>query len=93
MTRPDAGSQQWPWRRLEDATDQTAAPWDGEPVLIVTNHSFGSRVHRVKWTDEVHGNDIFGWAVEDRKFGPYPLRGYTLVTHWMPLPTPPETPR
>lgn len=77
------------WLDITKATDQAAAPWDGEPVLIVTNHRFGSCVHRAIWTDTIHGAGIFGWAVEDRKFGPYPLRGYTLVTHWMPLPEPP----
>lgn len=77
------------WRPIAEAIDQEAAPWDGVPVLIVTNHNWGgpaNRVHRAFWTDEIHGNGIFGWAVEDCKFGPYPLRGYTQVTHWMPLP-------
>lgn len=80
------------WRNLNDATDQKAAPWDGKPVLICTNHSWGGRVHRAYWTDAVHGTGIFGWAVTDCKFGPYALRGYTLVTHWMPLPEPPALP-
>jgi hypothetical protein len=78
------------WRPIVGAMDQAAAPWDGKPVLIATNHQYGSRVHRAIWTDSVHGSGIFGWAIEDLKFGPYPLRGYTIVTHWMPLPAPPE---
>ena len=81
------------WQPIEMATDQTKAPWDGVPVLIFTNHNWGgetNRVHRAFWTDEIHGSGIFGWAVEDCKHGPYPLRGYTLVTHWMPLPNPPK---
>lgn len=81
------------WRSVATAIDQNAAPWDGVPVLIVTNHNWGgpaNRVHRAFWTDEIHGNGIFGWAVHDNKFGPYPLRGYTQVTHWMPLPNAPE---
>ena len=82
------------WQPIETAHDQKAAPWDGRPVLVFTNHSHGrSRIHRVVWTDAIHGHGIFGWAVEDCKFGPYPLRGHTLVSHWMPLPAPPkETP-
>lgn len=81
------------WQDISTATDQSAAPWDGVPVLIATNHNWGgdaNRVHRAKWTDAVHGSGIFGWAVDDCKFGPHALRGYTLVTHWMPLPSPPE---
>lgn len=80
------------WQPIETATDQKAAPWDGVPVLIYTNHNWGgetNRIHRARWTDAVHGSNIFGWAIDDCKFGPYPLRGYTLVTHWMPLPPPP----
>jgi uncharacterized protein DUF551 len=77
------------WRPIAEATDQSAAPWNGESVLIVTNHTWTGRVHKARWTDAVHGDKIFGWAVDDCKFGPYALRGYTLVTHWMPLPEPP----
>lgn len=83
------------WRPLQAEADQSGAPWDGVPVLICTNHNWGgesSRIHRAKWTDQVHGNGIFGWAVEDMKFGPYALRGYTAVTHWMPLPAAPASP-
>lgn len=69
---------------------ETGAPFDGEPVLILTNNACFGRVHRVRWTDDVHGEGIFGWAVDDCKFGPYALRGYTIVTHWMRLPAPPE---
>jgi len=80
------------WQPIETATDQDAFPWDGAPVIIATNHRFGrGRVHRAFWTDEIHGHGIFGWAVEDCKFGPYPLRGYTVVSHYMRPPDPPET--
>lgn len=79
------------WQPLPDASDATHAPFDGHPVLIAINAAaWGNRVHRCVWTDEVHGPGIFGWAVEDRKFGPYPLRGYTTVIAWMPLPEAPE---
>lgn len=76
------------WRDLPADAPPGTAPFDGKPVLICTNHQFGDRVHRVVWTDAVHGHSIFGWAVEDGKFGPYPLRGYTVVVGWMPLPEP-----
>ena len=77
------------WQPIDPSADQTCAPWDGKPVLIVTNHSLGgdeNRIHRAIWTDAVHGHGIFGWAVDDCKHGPYSLRGYTVVSHWMPLP-------
>lgn len=80
------------WQDIATATEQTSAPWDGVPVLVVTNHNWGgdsNRVHRARWTDEIHGTGIFGWVVDDCKHGPYPLRGYTLVRHWQPLPAPP----
>ena len=73
------------WQPIETAKDQSVLPWNGESVLICTNHNWGDRVHKAKWTDEIHGEGIFGWAVDDCKHGPYPLRGYTQVTHWMPL--------
>ena len=79
------------WQDISTATDQMGAPWDGKPVLIHTNRtgSDADRTHRARWTDDVHGSGIFGWAVEDMKFGPYALRGHTLVTHWQPLPAAP----
>jgi len=76
------------WQPIETATDQSAPPWNGEPVLIYTNGR-GNPIHRAMWTDAIHGNACFGWAIEDCKHGPYALRGYTLVTHWMPLPAAP----
>ena len=78
------------WRPLTSDLSEGVPPFDGEPVLIATNHRGKSRVHRAIWTNKIHGGDIFGWAVEDCKFGPYALRGYTVVTHWMPLPEPPR---
>ena len=67
-------------------SDKSKPPWDGEPVLILTDHRHGSRIHRCIWTDAVWGDGIYGWAVEDMKHGPYALRGFMNVTHWMPLP-------
>ena len=78
------------WQPIETAKDQSVLPWNGESVLICTNHNWGDRVHKARWTDEIHGEGIFSWAVDDCKHGPYPLRGYTQVTHWMPLPAAPE---
>lgn len=80
------------WRDIRTATNETAAPWDGRPVLIVTNHIWGgddNRVHRARWSDHAH-TGIFGWVVDDCKFGPYALRGYTVISHWQPLPKPPK---
>lgn len=33
------------------------------------------------------------WCVDDAKFDPHPVRGYSkpYPTHWMPLPAPPES--
>ncbi len=81
------------WRSMADATDETnytAAPWDGRPVLIYTDHAWSSRIHVAVWTDVIHATGIYGWAVDDCKFGPYALRGFRRVTHWMPLPEPPK---
>lgn len=78
------------WRPLPDDAAEGTAPFDGRPVLIRTNHTWTNQVHRAIWTDAIHGKGIFGWAIEDCKFGPYPLRGYTVVTEWMPLPLPPS---
>ena len=77
------------WIPLPLELDTTKPPFDGNPVLILTNHTWCNRVHRCIWTDAIHGEGIYGWAVEDCKFGPYPLRGYVGVTHWQPLPSPP----
>lgn len=77
------------WIKVTEGPDEKQAPWNGEPVLICTDHRYGSRVHCAVWDDAGHPG-IHGWCVEDRKFGPYPLRGYMNVTHWMPLPAPPE---
>jgi hypothetical protein len=77
------------WIKITEGPDEQA-PWDGKPVLICTDHRYGSRIHRAIWTDRVHGVGISGWAIEDCKFGPYPLRGYCNVSHWMPLPELPD---
>ena len=78
------------WQPIDENSNQNDPPFDGKPVLIATNHNWCGRVHRAVWTSAIHGGEIFGWAVEDCKFGPYALRGYTVVTHWMPLPEPPD---
>jgi len=54
------------WQPIALATDQSQAPWDGKPVLILTNHTWMNPVHRAIWTDTIHGGGIFGWAVEGR---------------------------
>ncbi len=89
LARAVAAEKRIEWQPIETATDQDAPPWDGQHVLIATNHRWTHRVHCARWTDCVHGDGIFGWAVDDCKHGPYALRGYTQVTHWMPLPPSP----
>ncbi len=89
LARAVAAEKRSEWQPIETATDQDAQPWDGRHVLIATNHRWTHRVHCARWTDCVHGDGIFGWAVDDCKHGPYALRGYTQVTHWMPLPPSP----
>jgi hypothetical protein len=66
------------WQPME------TAPRDGTPVLV----DFGrAGVHRVLWGSGPN-HDFEIWSVDDRKHGPYPLRGYieTDVKGWMPLP-------
>lgn len=70
------------WRPIE------SAPKDGTPILVTTDHRYGSRVHRVFWDTETHGPDIGTWSVQDCKFGRYPLRGYSNLLGWQPLPEP-----
>lgn len=61
-------------------------------VLILTDHRppYG-QVHVARFTDSVHGGGIYGWAVDDCKFGPYALRGYSNLLGWQPLPPPPQS--
>lgn len=66
---------------MPDTPVEGVAPFDGVPVLICTDHSI-EPVHRVFWDD--------GWKVNDHKHGPFALRGYMKVSHWMPLPPPPK---
>lgn len=66
------------WRPIE------SAPRDGTPILI----DFGRvGVHMVSWTKPANCNWEI-WCVDDRKFGPYPLRGYieTDLKAWQPMP-------
>jgi len=68
------------WRPIE------TAPRDGTEILV----DFGRcGIHSVAWCEAASGITI--WCVDDRKFGPYALRGYveTDVKGWMPLPAPP----
>jgi len=71
---------------------ERAAPFDGKPVLIATDHRNGSRVHQAAYVDP-HDDGWFSWCVDDDKHGPFPLRGYNAITHWRPLPDPPEVPQ
>lgn len=71
------------WRPIE------TAPKDGTRILV----SFGSiGVHLVAWT-QGSNTSWQSWCVDDRKFGPYPLRGWidghsSAPTAWMPVPDP-----
>jgi len=61
------------------------APKDGE--ILVYFRSIGWK--SVEWI----GDDTGGsWCVDDRKHGPFPVRGYPPfgATHWLPLPEAPE---
>ena len=78
------------WRPITDDPIKGVAPWDGKPVLIFTDVKWCDARAMARWSDDFHGDGIFGWLVDDNKHGPYPLRGYLNVTHWMPLPPPPD---
>lgn len=75
------------WKPIE------TAPRDGTEVLIY----FGPRVgvKSASWTSP-YADDRDGkwasWCVDDGKFGPHPVRGYSepYPTCWHPLPAPPE---
>jgi hypothetical protein len=63
------------WQPME------TAPRDGIPILV----NFGRcGVHLVSW-EPSERTRYARWCVDDRKFGPYPLRGYldTDVKGWM----------
>jgi len=63
---------------------------DGTVILV----SFGTiGIWAVAWTEPAYA-DYLIWCVDDRKHGPYALRGYcdegpTAPTHWQLLPPPP----
>lgn len=65
------------WQSME------SAPRDGTRILVAFR-SHG--VVSVAWQEAVSGIEI--WCVDDFKFGPYAVRGYTEtgVLGWMPLP-------
>lgn len=67
------------WKRIE------TAPKDGTRILV----DFGrAGIHAVAWEESVSGLEI--WCVDDRKHGPFPLRGYVNedIKGWQPLPPP-----
>lgn len=73
------------WQPIE------TAPKDGTQILAWFGVLIG--VRQVAWEETRCGLTI--WAVDDGKFGPYALRGYSdpFPTKWRPLPKPPkETP-
>lgn len=41
------------------------------------------------WTEDDYGCEYNFWAIDDRKHGPYCIRGAS-ITHWMPLPEAPK---
>lgn len=67
------------------------APTDGTPVLIYRPDSDRRKVLEAFWAIEYEGAPDGYWMTP---FGPLG-RGYIVlpqsVTHWMPLPPPPET--
>lgn len=71
------------WQPIETAPAETEVlVWFG-PYAGVKSAAYTS-----PW-----GDDTKLWCVDDAKFDPHPVRGYSkpYPTHWMPLPAPPES--
>ena len=71
------------WQPIE------TAPKDGTEILAYFGPHTG--VVQVSWNSPDYDGFKL-WVVDDRKHGPYYLRGYSnpYPTHWMPLPPAPE---
>lgn len=68
-----------------------SAPKDGTPILVWFDKP-GLGVLRVTWEAPQGQDDEWAiWCVDDNKFGPYALRGYSEgdAKAWQPLPPPP----
>lgn len=63
--------------------DIASAPRDGTPILLAIRHH---GVMSARWTTSANGTET--WCVDDFKFGPYAIRGYSSsdVLGWMWLP-------
>jgi len=74
------------WQPIE------TAPKDGRDIIVYFKTA---GIRQVSWCDEYGdpSGEYALWRVDDNKHGPYALRGYRPGddTHWMPLPTPPES--
>jgi hypothetical protein len=56
-------------------------------VLVCATGDFGSVITITSYSDNLHGFNIKGWVSPWQYFH----KNYT-ITHWMPLPQPPEEP-
>jgi hypothetical protein len=76
--------------------DISTAPTNTEVLIAYwrwrNSVSPGSKVVQSAMKTELHGEGIWSWVVNDNKFGPYPIRGYSDgdMLGWMPLPEAPK---
>lgn len=79
------------WRRIDPKSDRTKAPWDGVPVLLAhpNAHCASEWVAVVaKWREERDGTAQ--WVIHELSESACCVS--PVVTHWQPLPAPPEAP-
>lgn len=74
------------WRRLDEARDTAAAPWDGRPVLLllpdVDRGLPGCEV--AQWWGEPGDNGC--WWTNGGPNAGSDMDEWSSATHWMPLP-------
>ncbi|GJD41361.1 WYL domain-containing protein [Methylobacterium bullatum] len=85
LAHPQQGGERDGWPAPQP---METAPKDGTRILVEFDHNAG--IHAVAWEESVSGSTI--WCVDDRKHGPFPLRGYMNALRWWPLPTAPTSP-
>ena len=80
------------WNDAVDAMSRWISVEEGLPefdidVLVCATGDFGSVITITSYSDHLHGFNIKGWVSPWQYFH----KNYT-ITHWMPLPQPPEEP-